>query len=164
MTATDIYDFEGNIPDMIAVGFTAAQMNVATVNIPPNFDKPRPRSELMFKAGPASSPPSLSIVTGNKRVISAYTGELEIENITAPDANNKSIHAAYRARVRQIMELDSLRSAVNTTNSPYRIEFIAATGSTQTESTGDGYEVSRLTYHVQFSIKVDAFNQLAAAS
>lgn len=160
MTATDLYDFEGNIPDMIAAAFAAAQMNVGTVNIKPDFQKPRPRSELVFRPGGSVSPPRLMVVQG-KRVIAAYTGELEIASITDASTEGKQTHSAYRATVRQLMELDAVRFAVNLAFSPYQLDFATPTGGTETMKTDDGYELSRLTYHLQFSIKQDAFNQLA---
>lgn len=163
MTNSDIYDFEGNVPDMIAVAFTAAGQNALTVNTPPDVQKLRPRSELVFRPGPAASPPRIMIVPGWGRVVAAHTGELEIASITDPSDTGKATHSQYRALIRRLMDLDNVRNAVNLPSSPYQLDFITPTGSTQIMKTEDGYEVSRLTYHIQFSIKQSAFNQLAAA-
>ncbi len=98
------------------------------------------------------------------RAIAAYSGELEINSITDASPPGKSTMAAYRALVRSIMELDTLRFAVNLPSSPYMIDFISGTGGTDIMKTDDGYEICRLTYSVQFSIKQDAFDQLAVAA
>lgn len=168
MTATDVYDFEGNIPDMIAVAFIAAQMAVVTLNLPPNDQKPRPRSELSFKPSGASSPTRIMALPSKPpataRVVAAYSGELTIDSITAADKDSNQVHRAYRARIRQLMELDTLRNAVNISSFPYTIDFVTPTGSSLIDKTSDGYQTSSLTYHLQFSIKQDAFNQLAAAT
>jgi hypothetical protein len=162
MTASDLYDFETNVPDAIVPAFTAAGLQAITLSIAPDFQKPRPRSELFFRPGPAVNPPRIMLVDG-KRVIAAYEGDLEITSITDTIAANKLTHSAYRAAIRQLMELDAVRTACNLATSPYKLDFVMPAGSTETVKTDEGYELSRLTYRVQFSIKQDAFEQLAAA-
>lgn len=161
MTSVELYDFESNIPDMIAAAFTAAGLQATTLTTPPDFQKPRPRSELTFRLGPAVTPARIMIISGWGRVIAAYTGDLDITSITDPSESGKQTHAGYRAAVRELMELDRLRTAVNLTSFPYKLDFATPAGGTITVKTEDGYEISRLTYRLEFSIKQDAFTQLA---
>ena len=159
MTAADLYDFESGVANSAAVAFTSAGLNVATITLAPNIQKPRPRSEITFRPGGAIKPCRILLISGKRR-IAAYTGELEIVSITDASGTGKQTHALYRGQIRQLMELDEFRAVVNINTSPYNIDFIYATGSGETLATKDGYEISRLTYAVDFSIKADAFTQL----
>ena len=159
VTATTVYDFESNLAAAFAAGLTALGIPAFTPSTAPAVQKPRPRSETIFRPGGSISPPRLSLV-GGLRWIAAYTGELTVTSITDASAAGKLAHSAYRAAVRQAMELDSIRAASNISSSPYTIDFIMPTGSSETYATEQGYELSKLTYNVEFSIKSDAFNQL----
>jgi hypothetical protein len=161
MTAADLYDFETNIPFYVRPAFTSAGMVALILSDAPNFQKDRPRCELFYRHAGSITPPRIMLVNG-LRVIAAHTGELDITAITDPSQPGKQTMAAYRAAIRQRMELDTLRAAVNLISSPYQIDFCSPAGSTETVKTDQGYELSRLTYHLQWSIKQDAFNQLAA--
>lgn len=166
MTAVDLYDFEGNMATTFTPILIAAGLTALTQLDPAAFQKDRPRCEVIFRTGSAVSPPRIGIVTpppAVNRAIMAYTGELEINSITPATVEGKSLHSAYRAAIRQAMELDKIRTSVNTASNPYQIDFVTPSGSTQSIKTDDGYEMSRLTYAIQFSIKLDAFVQLAAS-
>lgn len=162
-TAIDIYDFETNVAETIATAFSVANMNYGTLKTPPNFQKPRPRSEIIFRPGAAVSPNRIDTFNFGtqhaQRYIAAYHGSLEVTNLTDASTAGKEIHSAYRSQVRAILELDPLRFAVNSSTSPYAIDWIVPAGTTDTFKTGEGYEMSKLTYDITFSFKRNAFYQ-----
>ena len=160
MSPTVVYDFESNVAAMVAAALASSGLHTATLNTAPEFQKIRPRSEIIFRPGGAASPTQLVLVNG-RRCVGAYIGDLEITSLTDASTTGKATHATYRSTLRQLMELDAIRAAANTTAFPYRIDFATPTGSSETFKTEDGYELSRLTYHLEFSIKTDALNQLA---
>lgn len=160
MNSVALYDFEGNVPTIIAAAFPP-EMNVGTTNQAPDLQKPRPRIDMQFRAITAAAGPRVMGVFG-LRAIGAYEGDLELDLITEPSLGGKEAHSAYRAAVRSTLELDKLRNAVNLNTSPYQVDFIYCTGASDTIKTDKGYETSHMSYKIQFSIKQDAFNQLAA--
>jgi hypothetical protein len=162
MTAAELYDFESNLADTIGAAFSAYEMNWASLTTPPQSHKPRPRAEIIFRPGAALTPARITTVNGLRR-IAAYNGDLEITCVTDISATGKLEHSAYRAEVRQILELDTVRVACNGTNTPYTIDWVQPTGTSETFKTDKGYEFSQLSYSVAFSIKASAFVQLDAS-
>ena len=159
MIVTSLYDFSGNMQGVFALALTALHIPAYTPQTAVTFQKQRPRSEVVFHPGGSVNPPRIALVNGLRR-IAAYTGELTITSITNASSAGKMLHALYTSTVREAMELDRIRGAANIASNPYTIDFVLPTGSSETYASDNGYELSRLTYTVEFSIKTDAFAQL----
>src|SRR5258706_15281 len=101
----EVLDFENLIPDAVAAAFTANGFtagNVVTVGSDPNFQKQRPRVEIYFKLSGEVFPQRWEILTDGSFRNAAYKGTLSISAVTAADADGKSGHAQFRARVRNL--------------------------------------------------------------
>lgn len=160
MSASAIYDFENNVAAAFAAALSAQGFTVVTASTSADFQQKRPRVELIFKPAGAVSPAIITFNGTNGRVITAYRGELVIKVVTGFSTAQKQEHATYRAGVRAAMELDKIRNAINQTPSVYSINFVMPSGCGQTLKYQDGYEVTDLSYAIDFSIQADAWSQL----
>jgi hypothetical protein len=152
------YDFENQVPAAVVAALKGLGLTAYVVADEPQFQRQRPRTEVVFKNPSAAVPIRFALVPpNNTRAVQAYKGDLQLTSITPADEPGKSLTAAYRAQLRQVMEIDFFRAAANVASNPYTFDFVLPTGSEERINTADGYQITRLTYSVEFSIKLSAF-------
>lgn len=154
-----IYDFETPLESAIAAWFTTNGMSAATTATAPEFQKTRPRVEIEAKH-----------VRGTKKAFGLINGQagpalnathrmaILIDVITGTAKENKLAHTAYRALVRLVMNLAPATTCLpnHTIQGP-----IDDNGSVETFKTSEGWEISRLSFEFDFSVKPDSWQQLA---
>ena len=162
MADQDVYDFETVIATAVAAFLVAAGITASTQADDPVFQQKRPRTSILFKTGSATIP--LQQAGPNQKNIGAYKGQLELTNLTGTEAAaGKLTHAAYKSTVRRIMETGPFLAAINNaTLLPYhKIQLIYPAGSTQTFKPEEGFEMSALSYAVDFSLNANAWDNLS---
>lgn len=170
MADIDIFDFETILPaackqalldagDLTVLG-QSLPMNVWIISDPPEFQKLRPRVEIVYRSSGESNPRRIVFLPDGTKRGSAFNGELKIHAITDADVPGKAFHAAYRAAVRE--RLARLQDSVNgVTLLLHKIQWLEP-GNEQTGiRTADGYQQTTFPFQVMLSIQADAWAQLA---
>lgn len=160
MSVQQIYDFEGVIEAAAASVFVAAGLVCFTPQSDPAFQKERPRVEAIFV--PGSSLRRCQIVNSEGATLEAsrevaWKGRLQIEAITDSVI---ATHAAYRAKVRNVMaKFAATVNGVNLTR--HAILFpISDLGSSPTYKTSEGFYATVMNYEFNFSVQADAWGAL----
>ncbi len=164
----DIFDFEGVIADAVAKvfvdgGFTAA--NALTAQSDPEFQKRRPRAEIVFSLNGSKSPIQYAVIkrTGKTDLLrnAAWIGTLDILALSEADIPGKRIHSQYRAKVRNFTQqlMDKINDGVAL---PYHKIQQVVEGNTRVSIKLDGgTQTSLLSFVVNFSVHSGAWAQLS---
>lgn len=163
MTATDIYDFEGVFENAFVAALTAQGFtNVYTVIDALEFQQIRPRLEVKFDAGSGRNPLwLLPDSTGTLRNAFYVGNTLYIDVITATSAPAKQAHAAYRASVRSALSIE-IQTVINNVNgllTNHKLQMIKQGSPSYAISPEDGYQKTRFSFDVEFSIQSDSLSQ-----
>lgn len=124
-----------------------------------NFQKDRPRAELIFTPGAGQKQPRVAVFNGNEfPVETAWKGQYKIDLITGADMR---IHAAFRTMVRFVMHTQLL-----TINGPYldlhQIQsFHADNGTSPVMKPEDGVFQTTMLFEIDFGILDAAWATLA---
>src|SRR5438094_36735 len=104
MSVESVYDFETVIPDAIKQVLVAAGLTAATLSDPPDFQKVRPRVEIIYRHIGETTPKRPAIMAdGKTKRTSCFRGELKLHAITDADAPGKLVHSRYRAQMRNVL-------------------------------------------------------------
>ena len=166
MSVAQVYDFDGIFEPPIAKLFLAAGViayasqgrlnDDGTFNPQPNFQKDRPRVEIVFTRGPGAkrwtlpTNPNPNIPLANQARESAWKANLAITALT--EAGGVT-HFKFLAQVRNICAtlpaaLDGLTLATHCINGP-----IVDLGETHRYNQQEGYYATILNYSFDFSVQ-----------
>lgn len=166
---TDIYDFETAIEDAVEALMLDNDLEVVTPRTAEKFQKARPRLELLFKVHGAKQ--SYHVVENKKRnatwageltvAIVTGTGETDSENVT----DSSQVHREYRARVRNLMataadDLNGNDDAGDRFLAFHQVQNVVESGNVPKYGTDKGYEMSTLSYQIDFGVHKDAWTAL----
>ena len=166
---TNLYDFEAQIEDAVAAVLSASDMQVVTPRTAGKFQKARPRIEVLFQTGHAKQ--SYHVINGANRNAS-WAGSLTLTIVTQPgdpdtsgNPDSSEVHRQYRARLRNLMATSVVTlngsDASNNRYLPYhQIQNVVENGTTPKYATDKGYEMSTITFAVDFGIHKDAWAEL----
>lgn len=149
-TLAAIYDFETPIEGAIKTLLTDAGLTVKTPDDAIDFQKDRPRVEVMF-AETGANDSRRQICPDGKYRHDLYRGTLTLAVVTAPrtdDGEQTTTHQEYKAKVRQVMS-----DAYAATLDDLEIRNVIPAGSTPRISPEDGVEVSNLLFNIEFNVK-----------
>jgi hypothetical protein len=153
--ATDIYAFETLFPDALKTVLTAAEIKAFTLSDTVNFQKDRPRVEIVFHPGAGRE--QFIQVNGDPRETS-WAGEFELLLVTEAEVNT---HLAYLTQIRST--LHGVFGQINDYVLTRHIiqPFIRDGGTVSQWTPQDGCFISRLTVGVDYSVQADAWAALA---
>jgi len=159
MAAADIYNFEVIIPRAVATVLEGLDLSAFTIEDNPEFQKLRPRVEIVYRHIGEASPQRLAILPDQTRRVSCFRGELKLHAISDADAPGKLVHSTYRAMVRN--GIAALRESVNGTQLLlHKIQFVV-TGNEETGvRTADGFQQTTFPFTIDVSIQQDAWTTL----
>jgi hypothetical protein len=161
MPAAALYDFEVIVPTAVKTLAVAAGLNAWTISDTPDFQKIRPRVEIVYQHTGEQSPRrvvKLDDVDGFKRA-EAFQGELKLHAITDADPPGNTAHSAYRATVRAFCA--TLGDLLNESALPYHKIQWCESGQEQTGvRTQDGYQQTTFPFKILISVQRDAWAQL----
>lgn len=148
----DVYDFENIIPNAVAIAPSLAALNPATQSTLATLQKPRPRTELVFKVNGEAVPRRM---IGNLMYNAAFRGTLGCTVITDTDAIGKQVNAQYISQLRWLMP--QIGTSVNgIILLKHRIQFVRDAGATLLRKSEDGYWQASVQFDVDFTIQADA--------
>ena len=158
-TAAAIYDFESVVSRAVAEVLTDAGLKALTIEDESDFQKTRPRVEVIYKHLGEATPKRIAVLPDKSQRTSAFRGELHLHAITDADPVGKTAHSQYRAVVRAVIA--GLQDAVNGDKlDKHRINFVV----TGNEITGirpqDGYQQTTFPFQIDISIQADAWATL----
>jgi len=130
-----------------------------TIEDDPEFQKVRPRVEIVYKHIGEASPQRLAILPDQTKRVSCFRGELKLHAISDSDAPGKLAHSTYRAMVRN--GIAALQESVNGTQLLlHKIQFVV-TGNEETGvRTADNFQQTTFPFTIDVSIQQDAWSQL----
>lgn len=151
-----VYDFENIIADAVAIAPALAHLNPATQNTVSLLQKPRPRTEILFKINGEVVPRRM---IGPKMLNGAYKGTLVCVVITGTDTDDKKVHTSYVTQLRFLMPNigPSLNGTILTNHC---LQFIRETGTTLLIKNDEGYLQTSINFDVDFTIQSNALNAL----
>ncbi len=154
--ASEIYDFETIIPSAVVEVFTEAGLPGFTILDAQQFQKTRPRCEIVYKHGGESTPKRLKKMDDGSTRVSCFNGELKIHAITDADVAGKASHSTFRAEVRNICA--SLQARLNSIKLiKHSIAFVVGGTEDHGVRSADGFEQTTFSYNLDISVKPDAW-------
>ncbi len=155
----DIYDFEIVIPRAVKAVLEDQDLRTFTIEDAIEFQKVRPRVEVVYRHMGEASPKRLAILPDGSKRTSCFRGELRIHAITDADEAGKLEHSRYRAFVRAAIA--GLQDAVNGDELElHKIQFVT-TGNEETGiRSADGYAQTSFPFLLDISIQADAWGSL----
>jgi len=151
---TTIYDFETPIQVAFIALMESNGLTAIGPDSPMTLQDERPRVEVMFTESGARDTRRQNCPDGVFRH-DLYTGTLTIAVVTNPrtqDEAQNTTHATYRAAVRQAMS-----GAYSAALDDFVIKSVIPTGATPKISADEGFEVSNLTFSIEFCIKPESW-------
>lgn len=154
---SNIYDFSGQIEPAIKAVFTDAEVKAFTAQEAPQFQKERPRVEVVFVKGqgrgqwfrvPGETAPRET----------AWQGALNLAAISSPDI---ATHNAFCVKIRNIMA--TIGQQINGNTLPFhKIQnFFVSGGETPSYTVEDGVYRTDISYNVEVSVQNNAWMALA---
>lgn len=156
--AATVFDYETILAAAIVNAFTAGgfDASIYTAQDAPEFQRARPRVEVQFKLG-GTEIPIRQLNDGTFRP-QAFHGELMVAAITDSNADGKTTHGEYRAKVRSFCyQILPLVNNVSGGLTLHRVNSMIEQGTTQGFAPERGEETSVLSFRVQFSIHGSAW-------
>jgi tetraacyldisaccharide-1-P 4'-kinase len=153
-TLAIIYDFETPIQAAFKALLTEAGLSAFTPDDTIDFQKDRPRVEILFTDSGANNSRHQICPDGKYRH-DLYKGTVTLAVITNPRTENgeqTTTHQEYKAKVRQVMA-----EAYTAELDDFEIRYVTPAGSTPKISPEDGVEVSNLVYNIDFNIKATSW-------
>lgn len=154
---TDIYSFEQIFEDALKAVFTAREVKAFTSQDTPDFQKDRPRVEVVFIPGPSQG--QYKTVGGNFRQTS-WKGQFQLRLVTEASAQ---VHNAFRAVIRSIMH--GVGAAINETPpmDKHKLQpFFADAGTSPRYQPEEGTYETNMIFECDFSVQNSAWAALAA--
>lgn len=159
MNAQLIYDFESILPSATKTLFVAQGLTAIMIDDLPEFTKPRPRVEIVFKINGEASPKRLAILDDGSKRTSCFRGELKLVCITDADEAGKRNHSIYRSTVRAI--IGNLAEQLNETYlQHHKVQFIVSGNEETGIRTQDNFEQTIFPFTVDISVQKDAWKLL----
>ncbi len=159
MAATDIYDFESLIPRAVKTVLEGLDLKCYTIEDAIDFQKIRPRVEIIYRHMGEATPKRLAILPDQTRRTSCFRGELKIHAITDADTAGKLAHSTYRAMVRN--GLAALEGEINgTALTLHKVQFIQIGNEETGIRSADGFQQTTFPFHLDVSIQQDAWLEL----
>lgn len=163
MTAQEIYDFEGVFENAFVLALEGQGFpNVYSVIDALEFQQIRPRIEVKFDVGTERNPLwLLPDSTGTNRSSFWVGNTLYIDIITATSAPAKEAHGVFRASVRAALSL-AIQNVVNNVDgllTNHKLQMIYQSSQSYAISPQDGYQKTRFSFNVEFSIQADSLSQ-----
>ena len=159
MSAAALYDFEVLVPAAVKTLAVAAGLNTWTISDTPDFQKIRPRVEIVYQHNGETSPRRVVKLDDGFKRAEAFQGELKLHAITDADDPGKTVHSAYRAAVRAFCA--TLGDLLNEGYLPHHKIQWCQSGQEQTGvRTQDGYQQTTFPFKILISIQHDAWAQL----
>jgi uncharacterized protein YlxP (DUF503 family) len=163
MSATRIYSFESVISSACKNVLQSAGLTAYTSFDAPNLRKSRPRVDVEVRVGAQLNPPIVQLVDNGtifERRNAAWTGQIIFHIITDTTQPGKQSHSDYRAEVRNILAV--LQDRVNEL---FLVQHMihhpmVETGTAHQANTDKGYEITTVTFDMNFSIQKDAWSLL----
>lgn len=157
-----VYDFENVLADATETvftsgGFTAA--NALTASSDPEFQKARPRCEILFKLTGGVVPIRYAVQPDTTMRQAAFKGVLTIHAISDADKPGKLIHSVFRAKVRNFCAILGTRLN-NSALTKHKVQQIVDGDTAHGTRVSDGYDQSSLSFNVDFSIQTDALTAI----
>jgi hypothetical protein len=103
VSAADIYNFELIVPRAIKDLFTARAVTAFTMEDVTDFQKTRPRIDIVWTTKGEVSPRIWAILSDSTKRAAAFKGELRIFVISSDDPEGRLTHAEMRADVRDVI-------------------------------------------------------------
>lgn len=151
-----VYDFENIIPNAVAVAPTLAGLNCATQSTIGTLEKPRPRTEIIFKVGSETIPRRM---IGPQMLNAAWSGMLSCSVITDSTETDKITQSQYVSQLRYLMP--NIGASVNgVLLTKHKIQFVRETGTSLMIKTSEGYLQTSINFNVDFTIQADALTAL----
>lgn len=152
-----IYGFERVFETSLKSVFDTAQIKCFTTQDTFDFQKDRPRVEVMFTPGAGQKQrPYLPAIQEEREV--AFKGQYRLDLITAAAV---AVHNDFRTKIRSLVH--GLPARINSVEPMqyHKLQFINDAGTTPTLKPEDGYYLTVMIYDVDFSIQADAWALLA---
>jgi hypothetical protein len=103
VSAADVYNFELIVPRAIKDLFTSRGVTAFTMEDEADFQKARPRVDIVWATKGEVSPRFWAILPDGTKRAAAFRGELKIFVVASPDPAGRLTHADIRANVRDIV-------------------------------------------------------------
>jgi hypothetical protein len=159
MSAQDIYDFEVIVPVAVQTVLTAAGLTAMTIADTQDFQKTRPRVEVVYKHTGEAQPQRKAMLDDGSKRTSCFRGELKLHAITDADAAGKLAHSEYRAQVRAAVAV--LQDQLNgSALANHNIQFITSGNEETGVRSADGYQQTTFSFQVDLSVQQDAWSIL----
>jgi hypothetical protein len=103
VSAADIYNFELIVPRAIKDLFTARTVTAFTMEDATDFQKTRPRIDIVWTTKGEVSPRIWAILPDETKRAAAFKGDLKIFVVSSSDPDGRLTHAEMRAAVRDVI-------------------------------------------------------------
>lgn len=162
MSASAIYDFETLIPAAVKPVFVDAGLKVWIISDDPEFQKIRPRVEIVYRHMGEEKPRRWANLPDGSRRGAAFIGELKLHAITDADIPGKISHATYRVTVRNFLAAGPFQDLINGSDLlPFhKIQWLEMGNEETGVRTNDGYQQTTFPFSVKLSIQRNAWAQL----
>ena len=159
MAAVDLYDFEVVIPRAVKAVLSGLDLVCFTIEDVIDFQKIRPRVEIVYRHIGEASPQRLAILPDQTRRVSCFRGELKLHAITDADVAGKLAHSTYRAMVRN--GIAALKGEINGTQlTLHKVQFVVSGNEETGVRSADGYQQTTFPFTIDVSIQQDAWTQI----
>ncbi len=139
MAAEEIYDLEIIVPRAVKIVLSGLTLSCFTIEDAIDFQKVRPRVEIVYLHRGEASPQRLAILPDGSKRTSCFRGELKIHAITDADVAGKLAHSTYRAMVRN--GIAALKESVNGTQlTLHKVQFVQSGNEETGVRSADGYQ------------------------
>ena len=159
MAAQDLYDFESIVPRAVKTVLSGLDLMCFTIEDAIDFQKIRPRVEIVYRHMGETSPQRLAILPDQTQRVSCFRGELKLHAITDADAAGKLAHSTYRAMVRN--GIAALKNKINGTQlTLHKIQFVQSGNEETGVRSADGFQQTTFPFTLDVSIQQDAWTRL----